>query len=321
MTRKTPIISINVFAHARRRYIKTNFLQLIELERSLKNEIQVNIVADNHFTNGISGIARNLNKSGVRTKLVFASNYLKKVEFASKVKTPLVAKIDEDIFLTTANWEKFLSDSFNFGLDNEVLSPLISSGVPSVEYFIDNFLTNAESVSLREAFSKFVFIDAWGVDFSSLQAVYTKNEFVTFFNAVSKLDHHYKGIHPIRFSSELQRNLVEIIKNSSTWLNPIHSKGFMLDTISPYFCNSFFVSSTKIYRMIFDGLTSGKYFTDGFEEVALNQYLNQNARPMYFNHGVAAIHPSYWTADETYSEISDDFYEFCKSGLTRKEAR
>ena len=319
MKQKNPLITINVFAHARRRYIKTNFGQLVDLEKSIKDEIQINLIADNRFRRGLAGTVRTLQKSGIGAKVIYANNYLMKVNVASQVKTPMVAKIDEDIFLTTANWQKLLSDSFNFDLDEEILTPLISSGVPSVEYFLDNFLGKSEAILLREQFSKFVFFDAWGVNLESLQGSYSTDEYLSFFRNVAKLDHHYKGVHPIRFSSGIQAELLKYIKNSTSWKTPIKSKGFIEDGVSPYFCNSFFISKTRTYQVIFDGISSGKYFNDGFEEVALNQYLDLKSRPLYFNQGVAAIHPSYWTDDNIYTELSDDFYQFCNLQFSRKE--
>lgn len=320
MTLKTPLITINVFAHARRRYIKTNFQQLAGLEKSLKSEICINLIADNCTKRGLSGIAKELQKSGISTRLIYANTYLKKVDVASKVKTAMVSKIDEDIFLTTENWHKLLTDSFNFKMEDEgILAPLISSGVPSVEYFLDNFLGESEVNSLREKFSKFVFVDAWGVDFSSLQGSYSSIEYSSFFNTVSKLNHYYKGVHPIRFSSDCQEELLNSIKYSKSWLLPIHSKGFILDNISPYFCNSFFITKTKTYKAIFDGINNGEYFNDGFEEVGLNQFLDRRSRPLYFNHGVAAIHPSYWTANGSYAALSDSFYQFCNSEFGNRD--
>lgn len=313
MPLKRPLLTINVFAHARRRYIETNFDQLIQLEKALKDEIQINLIADNRLKRGLSATATKLKKSGIKTSLVYANKYLLKVKVASTVETPIVSKIDEDIFLTASNWGKLLTDSFNFNLSDEILAPLISSGVPSVEYFIDSFLNKSQALSLREKFSEFNFVDAWGVDFSSLKGSYSKNEYLSFFKTIADIDHHYKGIHPIRFSSVLQHELLTYLKNSTSWREPIDSKGFTRDEESPYFCNSFFITMTSTYKAISDGIINGEYFNDGFEEVALNQYLDRRSRPLYFNHGVASIHPSYWTADNMYTALSDDFYKFCDS--------
>ena len=77
---------------------------------------------------------------------------------------------------------------------------------------------------------------------------------------------------------------------------------------SPYFCNSVFIVGTKTYNDVVAGIDKGVFFSDGFDEVALNQYMDLSGRNVYFNSGVAAIHPSYNTIGYQYESISDKFF-------------
>jgi hypothetical protein len=282
--------------------------ELAKLDLNLKNEISVNFLTDRHFGSNLKDAKSVLDKSGIRHNVLANKRYLGKSAIVGNSKSPLSMKIDEDIFLTVENWEKFLVDSFDFEIGNSVLAPTVSSGIPGVEKFISNFLPEQLGKEYRIAFREVVIPNVWGADYSSLIEVYDPKNYEIFFAHVAKVNHHYKGVHPIRFDASLQKKLISDLFVHRKWETPITNQGFEKLEYSPYFCNSIFIIGTKTYKDVVSGIDNSEYFSDGFDEVALNQYLDLSGRNVYFNAGVAAIHPSYNTIGNEYELLSDKFF-------------
>jgi hypothetical protein len=308
MKSPAPLLTINFFAHTRSRYISSTLGELAKIDKNLKRDISVNFLVNRHFGSNLRDAKSVLDKSGIRYNVLSNKRYLGKSVIVGNSKSPLSMKIDEDIFLTVANWEKFLVDSFNFDIGNSVLAPTVSSGIPGVEKFISNFLPQQLGEEYRAAFREISIPNAWGADYSGLREVYDPQNFEIFFAHVAKVNHHYKGVHPIRFDASIQAKLISDLFVHRSWETPISNKGFEKLEWSPYFCNSIFIIATKTYKDVVIGINKGEFFNDGFDEVALNQYLNLSGRNVYFNAGVAAIHPSYNTIGYQYESISDQFF-------------
>ena len=217
-------------------------------------------------------------------------------------------KLDEDIFMTTAVWERFLRDCFEDMPLQSVLAPVISSGIPGVEPFLTSFSDQAFAIQFRKKLGQVKIPNSWGANYESLIGKYDSESQEEFFAAVNDINHHYKGVHPLRFSEELQRELVNQILKNASWRKPLETGERTEFNSFPYFCNSAFVTSASVYREVIEGVDKGIYFTDGFDEVALNQYLERRGRPLIFNGATAAIHPSYNTIGANYVAISDHFF-------------
>jgi hypothetical protein len=308
MKSPTPLLTINFFAHTRSRYIYSIVGELAKLDKNLKKDISVNFLANRYFRNNLKSAKSVLDESGISNNVLSNKRYLGKSTIVGNSKSPLSMKIDEDIFLTATNWEKFLVDSFNFDIRDSVLAPTVSSGIPGVEKFISNFLPEKLAEEYRAAFRDVEIPNSWGADYSSLRGVYDPKNLEIFFENVAKVNHHYKGVHPIRFDASLQTKLIDDIFIHRNWEKPISDKGFEKMEYSPYFCNSVFIVGTKTYNDVVAGIDKGVFFSDGFDEVALNQYMDLSGRNVYFNSGVAAIHPSYNTIGYQYESISDKFF-------------
>lgn len=301
-------LSIFIFAHSRRKYIYRICQELIWVDTRILEEIKVVLLVDSFTQSGLLEIIRLLKVNGVACSVIARRRYLDKSRVMSRSKSKLIMKLDEDIFMTSAVWERFLRDCFEDTPEHSVLAPVISSGIPGVESFLSSFSDEAFAIQFRQKLSQVKIPNIWGTNYESLLGKYRTDSTEDFFAAVREIDHHYKGVHPLRFSEELQRELIDQVLLSSTWKRPLMGKGGIVPDTAPYFCNSVFITSSKIYREVIEGIDHGEYFTDGFDEVALNQYLDQRERPLFFNNSTAAIHPSYNTIGPNYAEISDHFF-------------
>lgn len=301
-------LNIYIFAHSRRKYIHRIIQELTQVDTRILEEIRIVLLVDSFAQSGFLQIIRLLKENGMSYSVIARRRYLDKSRVMSRSKSKLIMKLDEDIFMTSAVWERFLSDCFEDMPLQTVLAPVISSGIPGVELFLSSFNDEPFAIQFRQKLSQVKIPNIWGANYESLLGKYQTNSPGNFFAAVREINHHYKGVHPLRFSEKLQRELIDQVLHSSTWKRPLLGQGGIVYDTAPYFCNSVFVTSSKIYREVIEGIDQGEYFTDGFDEVALNQYLDQRERPLFFNNATAAIHPSYNTIGPNYVGISDYFF-------------
>ena len=305
---KYSTLNIFIFAHSRRKYIQRILQELTQVDPQVLMEIKVILLIDHFGQSGILPIIRLLRDNNVKYSVVARRRYLDKSRVMSKSKSRLIMKLDEDIFMTAQVWERFLKDCFENMPLQSVLAPVISSGIPGVESFLTTFSDKAFADQFRKKLGQIKIPNAWGANYESLLGKYNSDSQEDFFAAVHKINHHYKGVHPLRFSEELQMELVNQILENSSWREPLETGEINDSNDFPYFCNSAFVTSASIYREVIEGLDNGVYFNDGFDEVALNQHLERSGRPLIFNGTTAAIHPSYNTIGPNYVAISDHFF-------------
>ena len=142
-----------------------------------------------------------------------------KIETAlNNTTTEFFLKLDEDVFLPASVWE-FLLESSNELNDNEnaFISPLLSTGIPTVDFFIKQFFDDNAKKEIFDIFLKVQFGVIWDVDYNSLNE-YTVNAKEwnpdNFYDGVSKINHYYKGIHPVRLSSEAQDYITNYVINN-----------------------------------------------------------------------------------------------------------
>jgi len=236
------------------------------------------------------------------------NNYMRKVFFATEYaeinEIPYLMKCDNDIFLKAQTLD-FMIDNLSL-LENGnhlTIGPVLTSGIPGIEYFKEQFLDNEAQNRLDDLFLQTVFYNRDGANYEflnqySLNAkIWDKTEF---FNSVKYMNHHYKGIHPIRVNEESLAFLNDyIIQNKERFM-----KAYELDVIcdnnSPYLCNSIFCIKTDIYKKI---LLDNSLFVDCFDEVPLNKYAWKNNMNHLFVKNGYAIHMYYnWNHNHIYQE-------------------
>jgi hypothetical protein len=180
----------------------------------------------------------------------------------------------------------------------------LSSGIPGIEYFIRDFLDTDAKISIEKIFLDTVFHERDSVDYSVLNKHTVdscKWDKDAFFDSVSKIDHYYKGIHPIRINNEAIFFLNNyIIENKERFLN--NTNPLLIDKTdkSPYLCNSIFAIKTDTYKKI---VYDQSLFVDWYEEVPLNKYSwNSGINHLFIRNGFA-IHMYYnWTENHIEKE-------------------
>lgn len=303
-------ITLCIIAHARQYNLDKIFRELYSLDLSLKKDLSIKVLNDffcNHAL--IDQISKNCQNSGLDFENIILDNYqyFNKSILMSEQQTEYIIKCDEDIYLTTDGWNKYLHDVKRINWSNTgCYVPLITSGIPTVEFFIDQFMDHEDAAFFRSEFSKIQIPNLWGVEYEHLR--YSADNAAAFFDQVNKINHHYKGIHPLRVSLYLQNILVDYILINQKWKSQNVSNNLM-DFHPVYFCNSIYLMPTASYKQAIYGMQTGKYIMDGFDEVGLNQYVSDIGKKFTCNLNSVAVHPSYNTIGTCYSQISDKFFE------------
>lgn len=238
----------------------------------------------------------------------FHNNYMKKanyaVHYAEKFGFPYLMKCDNDLFIKPDVLD-YMVDNLSI-LDNSrnlTLGPTLTSGIPGIEYFKEQFLDNESQDKIDVMFLNTVFKNEYGADYTFLNKhtlESTSWNKYDFFESVYKMDHYYKGIHPIRVNElSLQFLNQYIIDNKERFLEPM-SMDLIFDNFSPYLCNSIYCIKTEKYKTI---INDESLFVDGFDEVPLNKYAWKNRLNHVFVKNGFAIHMYYnWKPDHVEHE-------------------
>lgn len=243
------------------------------------------------------------------------NNYLPKVryaiEYAKNNGYKYILKLDNDVLIPTYTMDHIISE-LN-ALDNDsvlTLSPTISTGIPSVEYFIDDFFSIEDASDIRTEFKKCIFQVQDGImDYTPLncQSVDNENDW-DYKNYYSYLNSYadglpdigngrtpsnhckfYKGIHPIRhgFGNSLIND--GIIKDREKFFSEKECSISKLDQ-STYLCDMCFVIRTDNYDKI---INIENLIIDGCDEVPINRYSWNNNISHLVIRGGYAIHITY----------------------------
>jgi len=304
--------SINYILHDRPDYSQTFISEIIKIKKSLKEELVINLLTTPTGKDW-SGEVKKLRDANIKTNCYSVTNgsYMTKIRQGVQVEADYCIKLDEDIFLSANLWEYFLENIDVLQDDTNILfSPLLSTGIPTVDYFCEEFLSEEEKNTLYNIFLNTNIPSIWGADYTSL-ATHTINaskwESNHFYDAVNKLTHYYRGVHPVRFSTEAQIFINKCVCNNFKRL--VEEKNFstFIDK-KPYICNSVFAIKRSTWLKI---LSDDTLFKDEFEEVPLNLYMRNNNLNMVFISNGFAVHPSYNTLGifgVDYKQISDNFF-------------
>lgn len=306
------MITLYFIAHTRQKFLARICQEIYHIKQDLKDNLEVVVLNDQFCNSTIIGeLEQNFQAHGIKFKNVISGSYLDKCIIMSQSTSEFIIKCDEDIFMTTHGWNAFLSDLNRVNWDkNALYAPVISTGIPTIELFLDTFVDPTTIKWLRSMMHGKDVGSHWGVDYSHIK--YDEHKPYDFFLCVKNfIKHYYKGVHPIRFSLYMQKILVDYVLASDNWRAPKYDRNLVpLRVDAPYFCNSIFLMPTHSYKCAIDGILSGRYINDGFDEVGLNQMLGQNDNtPNIYNLNAVAIHPSYNSIGLEYNKISEVFFE------------
>jgi hypothetical protein len=249
--------------------------------------------------------------------------YIKKVQLAHESDCEYSCKWDDDTFINSYVWDYMIENvSVLDKEDISVLIPIIQNGIPTVDFFIEDFLSEEEKL---EAYKIFLSegvknnLHIWGCDYRKVQQyIDSKSEwdyneywnFIDKFNPIENINlPNYmslaKGFHPARFSYTYNSYITQkLIENK----NLIFDKReyHIMDHNSVYFCNNLTFIKTSFWK------ESQSTFRDGWDEGQMNVYsLAQKKKPAYVRN-CCGIHMAYGCT-ERQKEIEETYINnLCK---------
>ena len=226
------------------------------------------------------------------------NNYLRKVHTACSYATennyPYVMKCDNDIFIKS-NTLDYMIDNLYLLENNKHLTigPVLTSGIPGIEYFKEQFLDEETQKNIEQLFLNTHFYDRDGANYYFLNK-HTKESLKwkkdSFFESIKNMNHHYKGLHPIRINEDALIFLNNYIISHKKRFMEQNDLSIIDNDNSPYLCNSIFCIKTETYKKI---IMDNSLYVDGFEEVPLNKYCwKHNMNHLFIKNGYA-IHMYY----------------------------
>lgn len=242
------------------------------------------------------------------------SNYLPKVrfaiEYAKNNNFKYILKYDSDVLITTYTFD-FMFEKLS-ELDNPnnlTLGPTMTTGIPTIEIFINDFLNETETKEIRNEFKKCVFnlqhsimdyqplnqftIEAheWNYEnyYNGLNSY--MDSFQDFGNGrtINGYSKFYRGIHPIRhgFGNDLLNEM--IIKNKEKFFS--EKECYLIeDNLCKQLVAMCFIITTENYDRI---INREHLVIDGCDEVPINRFgWMNNLKHLIIGNGFA-IHITY----------------------------
>ena len=241
-------------------------------------------------------------------------NYLPKVnyaiDYAIKNNYKYIMKCDSDMLIPSYTINYIIENLEELNKPNILtMTPTITTGIPSVEYFIDDFLNEDEAIQIRKEFKKCVFNIQDGImDYRFLNKCTIMNEnewnynfYYDYLNdcidllpdlgngrTIDNYCKFYKGIHPIRHGFGNDKINELIIKYKDKFFEKKNCELF--EDNKPYLCDMCFVIKTDNYNKL---INNENLIIDGCDEVPLNRYAwKYNLKHLIIKSGYA-IHICY----------------------------
>lgn len=258
-------------------------------------------------------------------------NYLPKVqcaiEYAKLYNYSYIMKYDNDILMPAYTLDFILENLQELDRDDvATISPTITTGIPSVEYFIDDFFLDDSLVKkVREEFKKCEFHVQPNVmdyrpmnictinnlnDWNYLDYYSKLNEYIDILpdfgngRTVYNFCKFYKGIHPIRhgFGNSIINDY--IIENRERFFQKKSCS--LISDNSPYLCDMCFVIRTDNYDSL---MNKENLIIDGCDEVPVNRFAWNNNKKHNIIKGGYTIHITYnwrWVLNNVYGGSNID---------------
>jgi hypothetical protein len=240
------------------------------------------------------------------------SNYMDKIIFAINQDHEFSIKHDEDIFMVSESWDRLFSLADTLDDVNLCATGVVSNGIPTVELFLENHTPEIKE-ELYTDFCKIPLIGD-GCDYSLLNEQYSRWDPEYFYKKIKNFNHYYKGIHPVRCSLTCVKKINQhILKNFDTIMTPKDMNIVKDSSKYPYFCNNIFIIRTSEWKIITE---NESLYVDGFDEVPLNKYRDQNSKNLVIDIGLPILHTMYnWTPDWQYEQ--NIISQICKNAINR----
>jgi hypothetical protein len=303
-------LSIHYLTDKHRHFTFPNFIKLLNESQRKEDWVLLVLTNDNDEDFYLNEL-KNVNINFYIIRIPQHNNYLVKIncalQFANEHDIPYMMKCDNDIFLKPQTLDYMFDNLELLNNSNHLtIGPVLTSGIPGIEYFCEEFLDEQTQTQLKNMFLNTKMYNRDGAIYESLNKhtlqskEWNKTEF---FNSVRQLKHDYKGVHPIRFNTEAIQFVNNYIINNKVRFMEDYDLDIISNNDAPYLCNSIFCIRTDIYKKIIEDKTL--YF-DTFDEVPLNKYCWKNNMNHLFVKNGFAIHMYYnWTPNNI--KYEEDF--------------
>jgi|UniRef100_A0A6C0IQ42 hypothetical protein len=307
-------VCIGYLTDHRRLYTFDRFVSFVN-KLANKDKVCLLILANNVEPSFFENIIKH-NLHNVHCRIITFdnnNNYINKINtlisFSKENNIKYCMKCDNDIIINNHALD-YMFDNLHLleNKENLFITPSLSSGIPSVDYFIEDFFSESEKDTLYNLFLKTDMPKSlWGFDYSPLNEYTVNSEkwnATQFINKNNQLNYHYKGIHPIRINKEAVLYQHQLILK---YKHKIHEKQaykmHITDDYS-YLCNSIFIINADNYRKIID---SRELYVDPYDEVPVNKYFQMNKLRGVYVRNSFTIHPIYNTILD-HPNIEQKFY-------------
>jgi hypothetical protein len=277
-----------------------NFMN--KLENKSKDKILIYILTDENSFNFFW--LESLKFDNIRVEFAVCKfvegycNYMDKISmfigYAKNNNFEHLMKLDNDIIINNYVLDYMIENIWLLNDEkNLLITPVLSSGIPTVEMFIKDFFNEKEKKIIYEKFRKTQFGHIWGFNYTNLgQSKLLSWDGDKFFSDVKNTGYHYMGIHPIRINPLCILELNNIILSKKDELFKKQDYWIQVDKTLPYLCNSVFIMKTETYnKIIFDR----SLYVDPFDEVPVNKYCAKYNLNKIFIRNSFTLHPVYNT--------------------------
>lgn len=314
------MISVGIL-HSRRKFLD---LHLSTLEKSKhKDRLKVFLMTQGDGIEYCQSLKHNLNLEVV--EFSYDNNFMSKVRFLIDSGEYSI-RMDEDLFVNHHILD-FMIDNQDKLEENLLIAPCFITGVPTYDMFekkyknifpemferLHNIFKNIKlSKSINCINPDCISLPNLFEEYKSLEQYFGTDDY---FKHLGKINHVYKGLHPVRINSEAHNLIIDTILQTNLLFDKQDYKLLSYNYEQyPYYCNHVhFIKNTKWKKAI-------EEFSHGFDEVSLNEYRKHNNLTYAFVQNGLAVHFMYSNLTEhpnnlnLYSSASNnnlevEFYE------------
>lgn len=282
------MIQINLFVSGHSVYsnrinsTKVALKEFFKIKDENKSKVKLNIYCNHIKELEWTDTLQELPIDTIETHLVLMPDdeYIQKIRHMHTTDAEYSCKWDDDVFINSHVWDYMIENAHILDDDRYYsLSPIFSNGIPSVEMFIEDFLSHEEKKIAHEIFIRDgINPTIWGCNYIDLNN-YIKNLTVwdgnEYWRKVEEHDqtkntnlpwyfYRAKGIHPARFSKDYNNFILDyVIENAD---KVFEKAEYRLETnyFTPYWCNNLSMFKTSFHR------ESQKEFFDHWDEGQMN---------------------------------------------------